>query len=165
MAVESPLEVHLGVWGQQRNVSSARCGVGERFGSHKWDGKKGDARWKNGARVPKRTWEMCQAGRSRNPASVYLRMDVSGLLTHSLEFLCPLVAILKPESEEEPFGDCPYGAMITCNSFSISSGLSLSPDRLLGHLRLSISVAHSKGRQISVLCQIEHMIKLAFKIS
>lgn len=97
--------------------------------------------------------------------SVDLQMVVSGLLTCSSEFPCPLLAFLKPESEEAPFGDSPYGAMITCNSFSASRGLSLSPNRLLSHLSLSISVTHANGGQISVLTLDRNKIKLVFEIS
>lgn len=147
-------------------MSLAKYGVRERFRRHKWEWKERRyemEEWNQGAKedllgnVPGR-------GKLKSEVS-RLRTDVSGLLTCSSIFLCPLLAFLKLESEEKPFGDCPFGAMKTCNNFSISSGLALSPSRLPSHLPFSISLTHSKGRQISVLVKMEYKIKLAFKIN
>ncbi|KAL0614591.1 hypothetical protein AAY473_015037 [Plecturocebus cupreus] len=46
---------------------------------------------------------------------------VSGLSIWSSVFLCPSPALLHLESQAGPFGDCPFGAMKTCNNLSIST--------------------------------------------
>lgn len=125
------------MWSQQE-ISEAQMGMESRYEMAEWNqGAK-----ENLGNVP---------GRQKLKFEVSPRMNVLGLLTCSSMFLCPLLAFLKIESEEEPFGDCLFGAMKTCNNFSISSGLSFSPNRFLSHLPLSISLALPKGRQISVL--------------
>ena len=126
------------MWSQQA-ISEAQMGRESRYGVEGWNqGAQEDCR-------------MCQANRRETRGQSVLRMIVLGLVTCSSMFLCHWCAFLKQESEEEPFGDCLFGAMKTCNNFSISSGLSLSLNRFLSRLPLNIPLAFSKGRQVSVL--------------
>ena len=121
------------------------------LGGANGNGKKGHVRRKHGTRVPGKCARQAKAEIQRQTIYGWM-FQASQLVAQSSSV--PF-AFLKPASEEGPFGDCPYGTMITYSNFSVSSGLSLSPNRLPSHLLLSISVAHTKGRQISVLLQIE----------
>lgn len=96
---------------------------------------------------------------------VCLLLDASGLPIWSSVFLCPPPALLHLESQAGPFGDCPFGSMKTCNNLSISSETTRDchPAYFPSHLSLSMSLAHSKGRQISVLAREDIRLNLLLK--